>query len=63
MKANIRIRTEIMKSNLKNHEVGSLMGLTETAFSRKLRTELPDDEQERIIELIRNYTKGGQDNE
>ncbi|MBR3244189.1 MAG: hypothetical protein IKF90_16085 [Parasporobacterium sp.] len=60
--ANMKIKVEIMKSGLKQWQVADLVGIRDDAFSRKLRHELPREEQDRIVELIRNYMKGGRNN-
>ena len=43
--ANIDIRMEIMKRGLKNYQVTTMLGVTETTFSRWLRTELPPEKK------------------
>ena len=51
---NIGIRLEMAKAGLKQWQVADLIGITEQAFSKKLRRELPQAEQEQIIKLIAN---------
>ena len=50
--ANIRIRTELKEKNVKQYELARLMGIGETTLCRRLRYELPTEEQDRIVELI-----------
>lgn len=55
---NIEVRAAIKKARLFNYEVAAAVGMAETAFSRKLRKELPPDEKERILEAIERLAKG-----
>ena len=45
---------------MKQWELARLLGMSESVLSRKLREELPEDEQDRIIALIEQ--SGGADN-
>lgn len=54
VKANVQIRTEIMKSGLKNYEVGQRIGLTETRFSKLLKSDMSDADRERVLAAIRD---------
>lgn len=56
---NLEIRLLIKEKRMFNYEVAELLGISETALSRKLRKELPKEEKEKIIALI----KGGTPNE
>ena len=49
---NQKIRIAIMRQNLKYWEVAKLLGIGETTLWRKLREELPEEEQDRIVEMI-----------
>lgn len=49
---NQRIRKEARLYDVKLWQIADRLGLNDGNFSRKLRRELPDDEQERIINLI-----------
>ena len=51
---NLEIRQEMKKKRMFNYELAEMLGISEFTLSRKLRKELPQAEQERIIELIRN---------
>ena len=50
---NIEIKMELLKQNMKQYELADLLGITEFSLSRKLRKELPKEEQEKIVKLIR----------
>ena len=52
MKNNIKIRLKIFETGVKQWEVARLMGVSESKLSRMLRDELPEDEQNRIIDII-----------
>lgn len=55
---NIEIRTAIKKARLFNYEVAAAVGMTETAFSRKLsRQELSDEERSWILSAIERIAK------
>ncbi len=49
---NMEIKTELMKSGMKNYELAELLGIADSALSRKLRKELPDDEKQKILKVI-----------
>ena len=61
--ANTRIKVAIMESGLKQWKVAELVGIREETFSRKLRFELPKEEQDRIVNLIRNYVNRSNNDE
>ena len=50
---NIDVRYEIMKSGLKNYQVATMLGVTETTFSRWLRTELTAEKKKEVLEAIK----------
>ena len=52
---NIRIRSALMNSGMKYCVLAELLGISDSSLSRKLRKELPNDEQERIVNLIREH--------
>ena len=47
-----------MKRGMKQYALASLLGSSEWTLSRKLRTELPDEEKQRILEIIRGKEEG-----
>ncbi len=56
---NYEIRVELMKRGMKQYELAELLGIADSALSRKLRKELPDEEKQRILEIIRGKEEGG----
>lgn len=54
-KANECIRREMRIANIKTWQLADLLGVCENTVYNRLRHELPDDEQYRYIELIRNW--------
>lgn len=50
---NQKIRFALLENNMKQWELADLMGVSEAVLSRRLRKELPEEEQERIVALIR----------
>ena len=54
---NIAIRLALLKSGMRHYELASIMGISESTLGRKLREELPEDEQERIVALIEEESK------
>ena len=60
---NARIKIAMTENDLHQWEVAQIMGIHEGSLSRLLRNELPAEEQDRIVDLIRQHTKtGGGDN-
>lgn len=55
---NLEIREAITKANIKHYELAEMLGITEWTLSRKLRKELPDDEKEKILDVIKMYKCG-----
>lgn len=55
-KTNKRIRLKLAEYEMTQYDLSKLMGVSETTIYRRLRDELPDEEQNRIINLIE---KGG----
>lgn len=49
---NLRIRQAAAQARIKLWEIADALGITDSSLSRKLRKELPDDEQERILAII-----------
>ena len=54
--SNMAIRLEMAKHGLKQWQVAELLGISEQAFSKKLRKELSTNEQDKIIQLIESRT-------
>lgn len=54
---NVLIHDARKKAGLTQWEVAELAGYREDSFSRKMRHELPEDEQKRIVKLIENNAR------
>ena len=52
MKANMEIRNAAKKDGIRLWEVAAVCGINDGNFSRKLRQELPQEEQEKILAII-----------
>ena len=55
--SNLEIRKEMKKHRLFNYEVAEAMGISEFTLSRKLRKELPQEEKEKILQIIDQLAK------
>ena len=60
MLANSEIRDYARSRDVKQWEIAEAYGLSEGNFSRKLRRELPKDEQARIMQIIDEIHAGKQ---
>ncbi len=58
MKANMKIREKARNSGVRLWQIADALGMQESLFSKKLRKELPEDEQERILSIIDDLAKG-----
>lgn len=56
--ANERIREAAKKHGVRLWQVAEAIGMNDGNFSRKLRHELPADEQEKILQIIENLAQG-----
>ncbi len=54
---NARIKIAMTEEGLHQWEVARLMGIHEGSLSRRLRDELPAEEQDKIIDLIRQHAR------
>lgn len=54
---NLQIRQAIKESKLRHYEIAKLMDISENTFSRKLRYELPQEEKEKILKIIKENKK------
>lgn len=54
---NILIRKALAECNVKQWQLAELLGIGEYTMCRKLRRELPIDEQKRIVAVIRANRK------
>lgn len=57
MKANLKIREKARNSGVHLWQIADALGMQESSFSKKLRKELPDDEQKKILEIIRELAE------
>ena len=55
--ANNEIKRAAVLARVKLWQIGEAMGLADCNFSRKLRKELPEDEKEKVLEIIRKLAK------
>ena len=53
------IRTALEKTGMKKWQLADLMGIHHSTLSVKLRHELPEEEQRRIVKLIENHASAG----
>ena len=58
MKANMKIREKARSSGVRLWQIADALGMQESFFSKKLRKELPEDEQKRILNIIDDLAKG-----
>ena len=56
---NKRIRDAAKASHVKLWQIADALGVNDGNFSRKLRRELPAEEQDRILEIIKQLSEGG----
>ena len=57
-RANEEIRRAMGANGIKQWQVAAAMGMNEGNFSRKLRTELPEKEKEKIMGIIITLVDG-----
>ena len=50
--SNTKVREAALHSGVRLWEIAHALGMTDGNFSRKLRLELPDEEQKRILGII-----------
>ena len=54
---NKKIRDALYHANMKQWQLAKLMQIREETLSRKLRDELPAEEQKQIVKLIKEATQ------
>ena len=54
---NACIKIAMVECDLRQWQVARLMGIHEGTLSRKMREEMPLQEQEKIVDLIRHHVK------
>lgn len=57
---NQKIRDAIKTTGIRMWQVAEALKMQDSAFSRKLRHELPEDEQQKIIGIIERLVKEAQ---
>lgn len=57
--ANELVRNELRKSGLRQWELAGILGISEQTIYRKLRKELPANEQKQLISVIHANKKEG----
>lgn len=55
---NIKIREALTQNNMKQWQLADCLGISEYTLCKKLRRELPDTEQDKMIAIIRMYKDG-----
>lgn len=58
-KNNIAVRETADRNHLFVYQIAQIMGISESALVKKMRTEWPEEEQQRVIKLIEDYIKAG----
>lgn len=56
--ANIEIRETAKRSGVKLWRVAEAIGMSDAAFSRKLRHELNEDDRKRVLSIIEQLATG-----
>lgn len=56
-KANVKVRTALLQANMKQYELAQLLDIYEEKLSRMLRYELPEEEQNKMIEVIERHAQ------
>lgn len=53
--SNLKIRIKLMEKGMKYYELDKILGISEPTRCRMLRNELPEEEQDRICQLIEKH--------
>lgn len=59
MKCNVRVRKELEARRIRQWELAKKMEIDEGTLCRKLRVELSEEEQDRLIAIIQDIQKEG----
>lgn len=54
---NAEIHIACVSNDIKKYRIAEKLGITDTSFSRKLRTELKKEEKEKILKIISELSK------
>lgn len=57
---NKKIKIQLAISGLRQWELAELLNVSESVLCRKLRRELPEEEQQRIVSIIKEHAKEGE---
>lgn len=57
MKANMEIREKARVRGVRLWQIADALGMQESQFSKKLRKELAEDEQSKILDIIDDLAK------
>lgn len=60
---NLRIKKALASNMMRHWQLARLLNVSEMTLTRKLREELPEEEQLRIVKLIENAAKESKSNE
>ena len=55
---NFKVRQALAKNHLYQYQLADLLKVSEFTLIRRLRKELPDEEQDRIVQLIEDHCRG-----
>lgn len=55
---NEKIRLALFQHGVYQYELADLLNVSEITLSRRLRRELPEDEQDRIVQIIEQHSRG-----
>ena len=55
---NAIIRNELKRTGLKYWQLARILGISDATLCRRLRDELPDEEQRKICQLINQHCGG-----
>ena len=56
---NRQIKITLAVNNVRQWELAKILNVSEMTITRRLRNELPQEEQDRICKLIEEYAKNG----
>ena len=54
---NVKIRRSAKEAGVRLWQVAEAIGMQDSAFSRKLRKELPQEEKDRIFKIIKELSQ------
>ena len=54
---NLIIRNALLIHNVKQYELANIMGVSVNTLVRKMRVELPEEQQKELAEKIKQYAK------